>query len=254
MNRSTMNKLLLASIPLVALTACGDSDVANVIGTAEPQVRLAHVSPVAPAVTLQRNGNNRNEATNVPYPTITNYFNTDNNNASYDVRVASSGALVGNVSIDAERGHKYTIVAVAETSGSTSLAVINDPTNASFTNDASRVRVFNASANAPSVDVYTVGAAEDIASLRPDLANVGFKQSSPQDGNNSLDRRGGDYKIVVTTAGTKTVLFQGKYTIRDRQNVLFVTVPVVAAGGTTATGVSVLVKQGDDPAVAPSPI
>ncbi len=249
MNRSTMNKLLLAMIPLAALTACGDSGVANVIGTAEPQVRLAHVAPGAPAVTLQRNGQTRNEATNVTFPTITNYFNTDNNNATYDVRLTGSGASAGSVNIDAERGHKYTIFAVSETSGATSLAVLNDPTNLTVVNDNSRVRIFNASANVPSVDVYTVGVDQDITSLNADFAAVGFKQSSPRDNTDSLGRRGGDYKIVVTTAGTKNVLFQGRYTIRDNQNVLFVTVPVVTAAG-AATGINVIAKQGDDPSVA----
>ncbi len=249
MNKFSLSKLLLVSIPLVGLSACGDSDVANVIGTAEPQVRLAHVAPNAPAVTLQRNGQNRNEATNVPYPTITNYFNTDNNNATYDVRVASSGASVGNVNIDAERGHKYTILTVAESTGATSLSVINDPTNLGVTNDNSRVRVFNASANAQNIDIYTIGQQQTIASLNPDLPSIGFKQSNPRDGADSLGRRGGDYKIVVTTAGTKNVLFQGNYTIRDNQNVLFVTVPVLPSNGQPATGVALLAKQGDDTTV-----
>ncbi len=254
MNRSTMNKLLLAAIPLVALTACGDSGVANVIGTAEPQVRLAHVAPGAPAVTLQRNSQNRNEATNVPFPTITNYFNTDNDRASYDVRVAGTGAPVGNVSIDAERGRKYTIFAVSEANGATSLAVLNDPTNQGVVNDEARVRVFNASANAQSVDVYTIGLSETIDSRNPDLATVGFKQAGPRDGTDSLNRRGGDYKIVVTTAGTKNVLAQGRYTIRDRQNVLIVTIPQVTPGTANVTGVRVVVKQGDDATVGLAPL
>ena len=254
MNKFTLSKLLLVSIPLVGLAACGDSDIANVIGTAEPQVRLAHVAPNAASVTLQRNGQNRNEATNVPYPTITNYFNTDNNNATYDVRVASSGASVGNVNIDAERGHKYTILTVTESTGAISLSVINDPTNLGVTDDNSRVRVFNASANAQSIDIYTIGQQQTIGSLNPDLPGIGFKQSNPRDNADSLGRRGGDYKIVVTTAGTKDILAQGNYTIRDRQNVLFVTVPVLPANGQAATGIRVLVKQGDDPVVALTPL
>ncbi len=252
MNRSTVNKLLLAVIPLAALTACGDSGVANVIGTAEPQVRLAQVSPAESTVTLQRNGVNRNEATNVPFRTVTNYFNTDNNNATYDVR--GTRGSVGTVPIDAQRGHKYTIFAVADTTGATSLAVLDDPTNKGVVNDQARVRAFNASANAQSVDIYTIGLQQTIDSLQPDLKAVGFKQSSPSDGKDALNRQGGDYKIVVTTAGTKNVLTQGRYTLRENQNVLFVTVPVIAPGTTNVTGVNLLVKQGDDATAALLPL
>ena len=247
MNRSTINKLLLAAVPVMVLTACGDSDVAQAIGTAEPQVRFANVSPNASTLTLQRNGANRNEATNVAYPTITNYFNVDNNNATYDVRLASGGTSVGTVNIDAERGRKYTVLAVAESPTTNSIAVLNDPTNLSFVNDRSRVRVFNASYNAQNIDVYLIGQSQNIASLSPDLANVAFKNAGPTSGTDSLERPGSSnadpYRVVVTTAGTKNILFQGNYVIRDRQNLLFVVVPNSASN---PTSVGVIVKQGDD--------
>ena len=251
MTPSSLSKLVLAAIPLIALTACsGGSSVGNVIGTANPQVRLANVSPIAPSLTLQRNTSNRNEATNVPYPTITNYFDVDTGTADYTVVGLGSGTNFTQ-SFDAQRGHKYTILAVADSPTTTSLAPqLNDPTNLSIVSDQSRVRVFNGSYNAQNIDVYTIGQQQTITSLQPDLPNIGFKNSNPANGTDSIGRRGGDYKIVVTTAGTKNILFQGNYTIRDRQNVLFVTVPVLPGNGQAATGVALLAKQGDDTTVA----
>lgn len=251
---NNVSKLLLAaSVPLFGLAACGGgSDIGQAIGTARPQVRLANVSPAAPSVTLQRESQSYSEASNISYPTITNYFDVDTGGANWTVRATGSGNVVGTQNFDAQRGHRYTLLAVADSATATSVAWINDPITYSLTDDGSRVRVFNASYNAKNIDVYLIGQNQNINSETPDskLSNIAFKQTGPANGTESLLRQASPdiapYKVVVTTAGTKNVLFQGSYVVKNRQDILFVTVPKDV--NNPNAGINLLAKQGDEAA------
>ncbi|MEO8249716.1 MAG: DUF4397 domain-containing protein, partial [Burkholderiales bacterium] len=202
--------------------------------------RLAHVAPGAPNVTLQRNGGARSEATNVSYPTITDYFNVDNSSATWSVQATASGATVGSTtSFESKRGHKYTILAVADSAASNSIATIDDPTNRSLISDDSLFRAFNASFNAQNIDVYLIGLNESVNNTTPALQGIAFKNAKPDSGSDGRRSRGGDYQVVVTTAGTKTVLAKGKVTVPDNRDVLFVTVPNDV---NSPTGINLLVK------------
>ena len=240
MNKTS--KLLLATLPLIGLAACNSSDGIG-LNVFEPQVRLAHVAPGAPNVTLQRNGSARAEATDRAYGFTSNYFNVDTGGADWSVKVASSGANVGTVNFDSQRSHKYTVLAVSESATSYGVALINDPTNPSIVNDNARVRTFNGSYNAQNIDVYLGGLDQNIGSLTPDSAGVAFKSSGPGTGVDSLRRRGGTYKVTITPAGSKTILFQGRFAILDNKDVLFITVPNAAAN---PTGINLLVKVDGD--------
>jgi hypothetical protein len=65
--------------------------------------------------------------------------------------------------------------------------------------------------------------------------------------NDSLRRQGGDYQVVATTAGTKNILYRGRFTIPALRDVLFVTVPSIAGTpGVNSSGVAIVAKiQGD---------
>lgn len=237
-------KLLLASSCVLGLAACGSGDVAQSLGTADPQVRLAHVAPAAPNLTLQRNGGARSEATNVPFGFVSNYFSADTGSATWTVTGATSTGNAGtglpqSVNFDAQRGHKYTIAAVNDSPTATSLVTINDPTNLNLIGDDSRFRVLNASYNAQNIDVYLIGVNQTIGSLNPTLSSIGFKSTGPGNGTDAFKSRGGTYQVVVTTAGTKNVLFRGQQEIPDNRDVLLVTVPNNVAN---PTGINLLVK------------
>lgn len=249
------SKALLASLSLLGLAACGSGDVAQAIGTADPQVRFAQVAPNTQSGTLQRNGVTRSEATNVPYGFISDYFTVDTGGADWTVILANSSANAGSATstttnFDSQRGHKYTILSVQESTGATSVATINDPTNLSLTSDNSRVRVFNGSFNAQNIDVYLNAVGQNINSMTPNLSGIGFKQTGPGNGTDSLSVAGSantaPYQITITAAGTKTVLFQGQQVIPNSRDLLFVTVP---SSATNPTGINLLVKtDGQGPA------
>ena len=240
-----INKFLLAVAPIAVLSACGGSDdITQSIGTSDPQVRFANVSPTAPALTLARNGVNRAEATNVSNVFISDYFTVDTGNADYlvsgHVNTGNPGsadyAFSQTIKFDASRGHRYTILAVTDLlppggggmAGSNTLVLVDDPTNPGLANDQSYVRAVNGSFNAQNVDIYLIGLTESVDTRAPDLPSIAFKQSSPVSGSDAIRRQGGDYQVVATTAGTKNILYRGRFTIPGLRDVLFVTVPYIA--------------------------
>ncbi len=236
---SPFSSVLFATVAALALTSCGgDENVENAIGVSEPKIRLAHVSPVAPAVTLDREGVPASQATTSPFGFVSDYFTTDTGAANWGVKAAANGAPVGTVVINADRGRKYTILAVADSLTATSLVTIDDPTNPSLTSDDGLVRVFNASFVTQSIDVYLSGVEQDIAALAPDFPGVAFKSAFPASGADSLRRRGVSYKVSVTLAGTKAVLFQGSLAVPEDGDVLLIAVPTVEG----SAGVRLLAK------------
>lgn len=258
-----MSKILLVAAPIAVLSACGgSSDTAQAI---DPQLRFANVSPYAPELTLARNDDNRTEATNVSHIFFSDYFTVETGSADYRVSGQINtgnppnpeGGFSQTINFDAKRGHKYTILTVADnsvplpSSGLTArrntLVLVDDPANPNLVDGQSYVRAFNGSFNAQNIDLYLIGLTETIDGRTPDLPSIAFKQSNPASGSEAIGRRAGDYQVVATTAGTKNILYRGRFTIPDKRDVLFVTFPYIAFLATEIhSGVAIAAKvQGD---------
>lgn len=243
---NTLSRIALTGC-VALLAACGSESVGDAIGISEPQIRLAHAAPNAPAVTLDRDGVAASQASALSYPTVSDYFTISTGSANWGVKVAATGTSIGSVAINADSGHRYTLVAVADSLTSTSLVTIDDPSNRSLTSDDARLRLVNASALTQRIDVYLTGVDQDIATLTPDFPNVDFKAASPASGTNALERRGVTYKATVTAAGSKTALFQGTLAVPEDSDVLLIAVPAIEG----SVGVRLLAKvQGQPGAVA----
>lgn len=222
-----LTKCLLVCVPVVGLAACGGSDTEDRLDIADPTVRFVHASPLAPNVTLYRDGTAQANATNAAYKFASDYFYTETMSADWSVKTASGNATVGNVVIDAKRGNKYTIVVLPSSNTENSIYEIRDPYNKSLTSDKAKLRIMNASFNASNIDLYINAVGTDIsaASVTPVIAATPYKTSGPATGNDSLDIAGGNYQMAITAAGSKTVLFKGAITIDNNKDVLLLTVP-----------------------------
>jgi hypothetical protein len=242
----TSTKLLLAIAPAFLLAACGggDDSLDDRLDLADPKLRLVHAIPLAPDVSLFRNDEPQASAvTDMPYKGASAYFDVSTNNATWDVRTATSPALpVGSVTFDPLRGTKYTLIALPDAGSVTEVELIADPYTKSVTSDSARVRMFNASFNASDVDVYLTAPGADIAAVVPTLASVGYKQAEPASGLDSIEIDGGDYQLRLTTAGTKTVIFSAAVTLDDNADWLLASVPA----SVNSNDVKVLVVQSDD--------
>lgn len=238
MTQALLRRLLSACIPLIGLAACGGSDTADRLDLADPVVRFVHAVPAGPQVTLDRASVTQADATAVSYKFASNYFDVSMGIANWGVKTTVGGLSLGSVSIDPERGTKYTIVALATSLIDAGVLLVADPYNKSLITDHARLRLVNASFNLGNADLYVNPVGTDITGANPTVAATAFNTAGPASGNDSVDIASGTYQVTVTAAGSKAVLFKGQLSFGDNKDVLLLTVPDATSSG----GIKVLSK------------
>lgn len=237
-------KFLFATLaPMVLLAACGggDDSLDDRLDIADPKVRFVHAIPLGPNVSLVRNDVVQSDATNVSYRFASRYFDVETGNATWSVRTATGNVNLGNVPFDANRGNRYSVIALPGSAAADTL-LIDDPYNKGLTANNARVRIVNASFNAANVDVYVNPAGTDINTVAPNFSTVGYKNASPASGNDSVDVTPATYQVRVTEAGTKNVIFNAPVVIGVNADLLVMTLPASVA----ANSIKLLVVQSDD--------
>ncbi|WP_432261136.1 DUF4397 domain-containing protein [Cupriavidus sp. TMH.W2] len=237
--------LALAAATVVSACGGGDDSIGARIGVSEPTVRVIHAITGGPNVDVLQNGV-KTSLLNEPYKFVSKYFNVDEGNQAFSFNVAGTATELGKATVNTHTGHKYTVVALP---GATAADVlqIDDPFEKGLLSNKARVRSLNASFNAQNVDIYVTIPAIDLNSVAPTFGAVGYKQASPASGQDSLNLDGGTYRLRITTAGTKTVIFDsGALTLANNADWLITTIPVDGIGGLTPNKIKVLVARGDD--------
>jgi hypothetical protein len=246
--KSNFLRLLLVGFASAGLlAACGGSDDNDdSLDVNDPNIRFVHAVPGGPSVTLQRNGVDDTAATNVGYKYASEYYDVDTETYTYSLRTAPAGGgtELDSISVDAERGNRYTIVALPADSGA-ELVQIVDPYDKRPGTDDSRVRVLSVAANAQAFDVYlTADPAVDLTNESPDITNVGYKTVKPDSGSNSFDEiEPGTYRLRLTPTGSKTAFFNQVVTLPDDGDWLLVALPEDPA---TPNSVRLLLVNGND--------
>jgi Domain of unknown function (DUF4397) len=245
MIKSQALRLLLVGVASIGfLAACGGSDDDSLddrADVADPKVRFVHAVPGGPNVTLQRNGVAESGATDMAYKSASQYYDVDTEDYTFSLRTATGNAELATASFNADRGNKYTLVALPTDSGAELLA-IRDPYNKSVTSDDARVRVLNAAVNAQSFDVYITQVAADIAAATPQLGDISYKEVQPESGDDSIELEQGTYRLRLTPAGSKTVIFNATIDVPEDGDWLLVVLPEDA----TPNNVRVLLVRSDD--------
>lgn len=190
MNRLHSLSRLAASIAAVlALAACGDDDdVTGNSGTA--QLRVAHLSPDAPAVDVRVNGTVA--VRNVSFPTVGAYAAVPAGRTRIEVVPAGATTpVVIDATVDLARDTSYTVAATGLL-GSSDLRplVLNDDRTPG---GQAKVRFVHTGPDAPAVDVAVSGGPV----LFP---NTSFRGSSQY-----AAVAPGAYNLEVRVAGTSTV-------------------------------------------------
>ena len=245
-------KLLLAIVPALFIAACGggdEDDLDDRLDLADPKARLVHAVPLGPRISLFRNNEPQASAVNdMPYKGASNYFDISVNEATWEARTTAAPNLeIGEVTFDPTRGRKYTMIAVPDSGDVTELVLITDPYNKGLTSDKARLRVFNAAFNAANLDVYLTSPTASIATTDPTFAAVGYKQALPGSGEDSIEVAGGTYRMRLTSAGSKSVVFDAEVVLSDNADWLLV--PVPASLSANHANVLVVRADSDSPAV-----
>lgn len=240
-------KLTLAAVlPALFIAACGggDDSLDDRADLADPKLRLVHAVPGAPNVSLFRNDAAQASAvTDVAYKSASQYFDIDSGNATWAVRTTTTPPLdVGSVEFEPSRGTKYTLIAVPDAGSLTEVVRISDPYNKGLVTDKARLRVFHAAFNAGEVDVYLTAPDADITDATPTIPALAFKEAAPGTGSDSLEVEGGAYRIRITAAGTKDMVFNAAVTLDDNADWLVTAIP----GSETPNDVRLLVVKADE--------
>ncbi len=237
--------LLMATASACLLAACGGSDddgFDDRVDIADPKVRFVHAVPGAPNVTLQRNGAAESGATDVAYKYASQYYDVATENYTFSLRTATGNVELATTNFSADRGNKFTVIALPAASGAELLA-IRDPYNKSLTSDDARVRVLNAAANADPFDVYITDASVDLTTATPQLTNLDFKQAKPSSGDDSVEIAPAAYRLRLTPTGSKTPFFDAMVTAPVDGDWLLVALPDDAL---TPNSVRLLLVRSDD--------
>jgi Domain of unknown function (DUF4397) len=220
-------RLIGATLCLGLVAACGGSDDDSFddrADIADPKVRFVHAVPGAPNVTLTRDGTAESGATNVAYKEASQYYDVDTEIYTFVLQTAEGAVELDTAELRADRGNRYTLVALPTDSG-VELLGIRDPYNKSVTSDDARLRVLNAAANAPAFDVYVTRADDDLAAETADLADIGYKEVAPDSGADSIDVEGGEYRLRLTLPGDKTAFFDTTVTVPEDGDWLLIALP-----------------------------
>lgn len=233
------------------LAACGggdDDSLDDRLGTADPKVRLLHAVPLAPSVQLLRGGQSvAPEADDVSYKEATRYFDVATGGDTWKVQTVGATPLeVGTLNFDAQRGKKFTIVAMPNAGSVTEALLVVDPFTKSLASDNARLRFLNGSFNASGIDVYVTAPGADLATQTPKMPAVAYKSASPASGEDSTEVEGANYQIRLTPAGSKTPFFSATVNLSTNADWLLTTVPASPA----PNDVKLLVVKSDEGAPA----
>lgn len=224
----------LAAIAMAGLVAC-DSD-------ADPQVRVVHASPDAPAVDVL--ANDASFVQNLDYGQVTDLVEVDAGALSVRVNGRlpnnTTATVIGPASLSLEKDQQYTVLAVGDVEDIEAL-VISQPIK-SGSADSTRLRVVHAAPDAPAVDVYLTAPGADLAASTP-LGSVSFKQDL-----GPTQASPGAWRVRITAAGNRgaVVFDSGTLQLVAGADLL------IAALENTGTGpspVQLLIHDGDNATV-----
>jgi hypothetical protein len=183
--------IILGLTMVLGIAACGGSS-----SDGRAFVKVAHISPDAPAVDVLVDG--AVVLSFVSYLESSGYLEVSDGVRNFLVNAAGTETSVINADVELADGAYYSVFAVNLLGAIEPLVLVDDLTlpEPGFV----KVRIVHAAPSAPTVDIYVTGVDDDISTLEPTLSSVPFKADSGY-----LSIPAGTYRVRVTIEGTKTV-------------------------------------------------
>jgi hypothetical protein len=172
---------------------------------------------------------------NVTFQTATAYQSYDNKSTQFSVNFSGTTTQIGSFSFPLGGEQPYTLV-VYGTPESAQMTLVSEVASAPVNGNV-QLSVFNAAQNAPNVDIYIVTPGTDIANVDPNFFSVSYSGASL-----NLAFPPGTYQILMTTAGTKTVIYDSGATAYQ-PNVAFSLI-AYAVGSGALVNAAVLQSKG----------
>jgi hypothetical protein len=162
------------------------------------QVRVMNLMTDAPSIDVTINGSPA--FANVAFQSVTGYQNYDNASTSFSVSLSGSSQVLVSFSFPLAGEQPYVLLLYGTTTApqlTLISEIANPPTNGNI-----QLSVFNAAQNNSSVDIYVNAPGTDITTVNPSFGSVTYGGTSF-----NLAFAPGTYQVQVTTAGTKTVIY-----------------------------------------------
>jgi len=186
-----------ACLAVLALAGCKVNTI-NYFPPHPAQVRVLNLIEDSGGVDVQING--APAFTNVAFQTATGYQTYDNASTTFTVTLSGTTTTVGSFSFPLGGEQPYTLL-VYGTTLSPLITLVSEVASAPVNGNV-QLSVFNASQNAPNVDIYVTAPGVDIATVNANFYGVGYGGTSL-----NIALPPGNYQILVTNGGTKTVIY-----------------------------------------------
>jgi hypothetical protein len=153
-DETTLKRIVAVGLALVIVTSFGVGGSFASVQDDEAQVRVAHVSPDAPAVDVLVDGDPVLE--DVEFGTVSDYLNVSAGEHEVVIQTSENESVVFEETVTLEAGTQTTIAATGEVGEETFEARIYEDDFEQPADDEASARLIHASPDAPAVDVTVV--------------------------------------------------------------------------------------------------
>ncbi len=229
-----LNIMLVLLASFLSLWGCNSSSDSHA-----PQLRAVHLSPDAPAVDVNIEGQTVLE--DVSYRQASDFLSLNSGSNNVKVLVANTSTAVIDATLDLQEDMKYTVIALNTVANIEPLVVADDINKPASGNSA--LRVVHGAPSAPAVDIYVSAPDDDFSGLTPTLEDVPFKAVSDE-----LEVPAGDYRVRVTAANSSDVIYDSG-TLSLASGVEYIAIAAEDENGRAPIGLTILTDLSSTPFV-----
>jgi Domain of unknown function (DUF4397) len=237
--------VLIAAIPsftagsVVNLLLLPTSGRPVIIKEPRTSVRAVHLSADAPAVDVLFN--DKRVVRNLAFRSDSSFVRATAGKLNIKVNVADTTTTAISADVDLPANKAVSVIALNKLAAIEPAVIVDDGKDPAA--GSGKLRVLHAAAGVPEVDVYLT-APEATLPADPAIKGLAFKKSAPASGEAALAVAAGDYRVRLTLAGKKDVVYDsGKFSIKAREDLLAAAVLPKAGDPTQPSPVDLLVVR-----------
>jgi hypothetical protein len=213
----------------VALLVLPRDGKPSIVREPRASLRAIHASPDAPAVDILVNG--KVAKSNLSYRDASRYAHLPAGSVNVKVNPAgNSTTSVINATLTLAKDTLYSVFALNKLAAIEPLVIADDGKSAA--KNKAKLRVLHASPDVPAVDIYLTAdessssSATSTLPATPTIPGLKFKDAVPKSGDAALQIDKGNYRVRVTLAGQKNVVYDsGKLRVSARSDFIIAAIP-----------------------------
>jgi Domain of unknown function (DUF4397) len=179
-------------------------------------LRAIHLSSDAPAVDVL--ADDKRIVRKLMFREDSRFIRATAGKLNLKVNAADTTTSVINADLDLPAGKAVSVVALNKLAAIEAAVIVDDGKAPAAGN--SKLRVLHAAAGVPGVDVYLT-APDAALPAEPAVKTLEFKKAAPASGETALTIPAGEYRVRITLAGKKDVVYDsGKFRVHAREDLI----------------------------------